>query len=52
MEGVTNTEVPPIAKINALMNQISTNLANSLYDTSNVQNRGNTYRPNKSNKIF
>lgn len=33
-------EIPPIAKINSLMNQISTNLANSFCDTNTGSEEG------------
>ena len=40
MESAKEHEVPAIAKINRLMSQISTNLASTLYDTSQMQDKG------------
>ena len=40
MESAKEHEVPAIAKINRLMSQISTNLASTLYDTSQIQDKG------------
>ena len=40
MEGANKIEVPAIAKINLLLSQISTNLANTLYDTSQIKDKG------------
>ena len=44
MESIKDNNVPPIAKIIALMNQISTSLAESLYETSYVNEKGNIIR--------
>ena len=57
MESVNEHEVPAIAKINRLMSQISTNLASTLYDTSQIQDKGiskNYWKPLMSNttKLF
>ena len=43
MEGASKDyNIPPLAKINSLMNQISINLANSLYDDATlVSGKGN-----------
>ena len=41
MEDITNAELPALAKINSLMNRISTNLANSLYEGNNMPCKGN-----------
>ena len=53
MESVNEHEVPAIAKINRLMSQISTNLASTLYDTSQIQDKGiskNYWKPLMSNR--
>ena len=39
-EGANELEMPAIVKINQLLNQISTNLANTLYDTSQTKDKG------------
>ena len=39
-EGANEFEMPAIVKINQLLNQISTNLANTLYDTSQTKDKG------------
>ena len=56
MESVNEHEVPAIAKINRLMSQISTNLASTLYDTSQLQDKGiskNYWKPLMSKtKLF
>ena len=39
-EGAKEFEMPAIVKINQLLNQISTNLANTLYDTSQTKDQG------------
>ena len=41
MESISDSKIKQIAKITSLMNQISTNLANSMYDNYNVRDRGN-----------
>ena len=41
MESTSDSKIKQIAKITSLMNQISTNLANSMYDNYNVRDRGN-----------
>ena len=41
MESMSDSKIKQIAKITSLMNQISTNLANSIYDNYNVRDRGN-----------
>ena len=41
MESISDRKIKQIAKITSLMNQISTNLANSMYDNYNVRDRGN-----------
>ena len=41
MESISDRKIKQIAKITSLMNQISTNLANSMYDKYNVRDRGN-----------
>ena len=41
MESISDSKIKQIAKITSLMNQISTNLANSMYDKYNVRDRGN-----------
>ena len=39
-EGANEFEMPAIVKINQLLNQISTNLAKTLYDTSQAKDKG------------
>ena len=41
MESISDSKIEQIAKITSLMNQISTNLANSMYDNYNVRDGGN-----------
>ena len=41
MESISDSKIKQIAKITSLMNQISTNLANSMYDNYNVRDGGN-----------
>ena len=41
MESISDSKIKQIAQITSLMNQISTNLANSMYDNYNVRDRGN-----------